>query len=197
MRGMSLASKPVVIIARMYLPAAALENALAYHRDLSRTLSATVDGFEGSGYWQSYNDPTYTMIHYQYRDQASAEAGLRQLVEKRPLTERADLMTSPPDVLGIDIKGRLGRRVTSEVGDWLSISIRMADTGYGPELCEELDRIFHEISVLDGFLGAEYGVNQTLDDQVVGLALWTSREAFATSVPPGTIYDVNVFRRLL
>jgi|GEM_PF-3640831 len=46
---MSLASKPVVIIARMYLPATALENALNYHRELSKTLHATVDGFEGSG----------------------------------------------------------------------------------------------------------------------------------------------------
>jgi len=194
---MSLASKPVVIIARMYLPASALEAALAYHRELSKTLAASVDGFEGSGYWQSYNDPTYTMIHYQYRDQAAAEQGLVALVDKRPLTERTELVSSPPDVLGIDIKGRQGRRVTSEVGDWLSISIRMADTGYGQDLCDELDRIFQEISVLDGFLGAEYGVNQTLEDQVVGLALWSSREAFTASVPPGTIYDVNVFRRLM
>lgn len=194
---MSLTARPVVIIARMYLPATALEHALAYHRELSKTLNATVDGFEGSGYWQSYNDPTYTMIHYQYRDQAAAELGLKALVDKRPLTERTELVSSPPDVLGIDIKGRQGRRVTSEVGDWLSISIRMADTGYGQDLCDELDRIFQEISVLDGFLGAEYGVNQTLEDQVVGLALWSSREAFTASVPPGTIYDVNVFRRLM
>jgi heme-degrading monooxygenase HmoA len=62
---------------------------------------------------------------------------------------------------------------------------------------QELERIFQELAVLPGYIGAEYGRNETLAEEVVGLAAWKSEDAFRASLPPGALYEIKLFRRVI
>jgi hypothetical protein len=54
-----------------------------------------------------------------------------------------------------------------------------------------------ELGVISGYLGSFWGSNDTLKEEIIGCVLWSSREAFAASIPPGILHDVKLYRRAL
>lgn len=105
---------------------------------------------------------------------------------------------APADVMRVRLLTQTGSDVSSyQVGTYLSISVRNADPGYGPDLAEEMERIFGEIAFLDGYLGSVVGVNDGLDEEIVSVVHWKSESAFQTLMPKMPPYEVRLYQRIL
>jgi hypothetical protein len=91
----------------------------------------------------------------------------------------------------------LGERPENTVvGEFLSLTDRRADIGYGNDLEQELGRIMSELSVIEGFIGAMYGRDNSSEDEVLAVALWKRKFAFENSLPAGRPHDVRLYQRI-
>jgi heme-degrading monooxygenase HmoA len=188
--------EPVLVLAVTELVESDWSNALRYYQTIDPALKH-VDGYRGVGLWRNVTIPTEHLVTYAYADLDSAERGLEAVASRKLLAETTHTVGAP-DVSRFFMqpakrKGIFG----AKVGQFLSKSVRVADPGYGSDLMEELDRIFDELSILPGYLGAEVGRNETLSEEIVGLVAWESAEEFEQSVPPGRLYDIRLYRRVL
>jgi len=188
---------PIVILAKLQIQFRDQAKVVKYYENIDPKLRV-VDGYEGVGLWQSPTKDNEFLALYHYSSLEAAEKGLEVVAEQRTATEAAPAQLMPPDVTRMELHRRLGRREpNAKVGDFLSISFRMADPGYGETLMEDLDRTFEEISLIPGFLGAEYGRNDTLRDEIIGIVSWKNARAFYDSVPPGRDHDLTLYQRVV
>jgi heme-degrading monooxygenase HmoA len=168
-----------------------------YFRDATRAATG-VDGFLEGQLWEKASHSgqesgDYLML-WHYRDRKSAEQALRVVANERPLASRQVVHHRPADVSRIRVRST--RRDKLPEGEFLSASVRVANPGYGEDLVEEVDRIFEELGLIPGFRGAITGANDTLPEEVVGLATWNSSEAYQASLPDGAFVDVELFERV-
>jgi len=159
---------------------------------------ATVDGAQGMSVWRNVRQPNAVLIAYEYRDIQAAEKGLVALTGIRLLAETQTADFQPADVLRVRVVGRHGPSlVKSPKNSYLSMSVRVADPGYGPDLTEEIERIFTELEFIPGHVGSVFGPNDSLDEEIVGIVMWDSYQAFQSSLPPGHApYEVRLFDRV-
>lgn len=169
----------------------------AYFTSVTEALQR-VPGFRGAAYWNCVSKPDSIILLYDYESAEAADRGLRASMAVRPLAERLVADVAPPDVMRVKViessgllKGGLPE------GRFLSLSIRVAEPGYGEDLSTELTDIFAGLSVIDGFKGSLVGSNDTLDEEIVGLVAWDSKAAFEASLPKGMPYEVLLFQRVL
>ncbi len=168
-----------------------------YYQNILPVLKG-VDGFLGLGLWRGIAGDGSHLATYLYRDFESADQGLKAISGQRSFTSAQNVLTSPADVIRCRKVTSSGKSTTSApLGSFLSLSVRTSEPGYGPELAEELERIFDEIQILPGFLGSYVGVNDGLDEEIVGLVTWSSEEAFRSSLPKRSPYEVKLFRRVI
>ncbi len=83
-----------------------------------------------------------------------------------------------------------------QVGQFMSVSKRKADPGHSDDLRAELRDIFESIKYIDGYLGSAIGTNLAVEEEVVGIVFWKSREAFQESVPRGSFYEIRLYERV-
>ena len=187
---------PILVLAQMPLVENDWSSALRYYQTIDPALQK-VPRYMGVGLWRDSDQPTEHLVTYAYANLASAEEGLELVASKKLLTEATVISSGPADVTRVSVihKKRSGI-FSAKVGQYLSKSVRHSDPGYGDELVDELDRIFDELALLPGYLGAEVGRNDTLSDEVIGLAAWESEAAFKTSLPPGALYTIKLYRRI-
>ena len=147
---------------------------------------AKVDGFIGLSVWRNPQDTEAFLVAYEYRDVAAAERGLGTVTDVRnQMVAKLDSV-QPADVLRVRISGQSVRKLhEAPATAYLSMSVRIADPGYGPELVDEIGQIFSELELFPGYIGSVYGTNDTLEEEVVGIVTWTSHDAYLGSVPPG------------
>lgn len=171
---------------------------LEAYTDAARSRLATVAGWHGLSVWRDTEDPQALLLCHEYTDVPAAERGLVALAGMPLLVEQGGAQLQPADVLRVRVLGRTGKRLSScESPSYLSMSIRVADPGYGADLASEIDMIFQELAFLPGCLGSVYGENDVLTEEIVGLVTWASHEAFQSSLPPGLApYEVRLMERI-
>ncbi len=167
----------------------------AYAKSVGTAL-AGVDGFQGYGVWQSVQEPLSRMILFSYASEEAARAGLVVVAERRTLIERQGPGAEPSDALALSVvhaegalKGSLAQAPA------LSISIRIAEPGYGPNLIDVYLRTFAELAAIPGFAGMLVAVNQNLPEEVVGFCAWDDEAAFRASLPRQKVYQVKLYER--
>lgn len=164
--------------------------------DFHRFLLAT-EGPSRATVWQQVGMPEsiLTAIHWEENDnperieQAFAESDAYCKLTRRVdgpihtvrIVERTTLRSQPLD---------------NGIGGYLSVSQRVADIGYEADLHEELERIFEELTVIDGFLGAMIAQRDILPQEFFGLVAWSTQEAFVRSLPRTMPYEVRFYQRL-
>jgi heme-degrading monooxygenase HmoA len=153
-------------------------------------------GFRSTTLWQSVKDErTYLSVSH-FDSPATAEEGFVRAQEQGIVTSR--VFGDAPEIRRVVLAahhGTLPNRV--EAGQFMSLGIKEADPGFGPDLLEELHDIFEELSVLDGYLGSMRGKNEVIDDEVIGFVFWRDLEAFHKSVSPNALRRIELYRRLL
>lgn len=187
----------VLVVAKLTIHKLDEPTAERYYEQV-RPLLADVDGFIGVGLWRGVEGHGKHLGIYRYRDFGSADAGLRTVSGQKSLTSSQSVLTSPADVHRCRTLCAIGQPLTdAPVGSYLSLSIRTSEPGYGSDLADEVERIFQELKLIGGCLGSYVGVNDKLEEEILGLVTWKSEHAFRSSVPMRPPYDVQLFRRVV
>lgn len=169
--------------------------ASAYARSVGSALEG-VEGFQGYGVWQSVEDPLSQLVLFSYASEASARAGLVIVAERRTLIERQGPGAEPSDALALSVvhaEGALAHGLPHTSA--LSISIRIAEPGYGDVLVDTYLRTFAELAAIPGFAGMLVAVSQNLAEEVIGLVAWDDEAAFRASLPRQKVYQVKLYER--
>ena len=147
---------------------------------------AKVDGFNGLSVWRNPQDSEACLVAYEYQNVEAADRGLGAVTGIRnQMASKLDSV-QPADVLRVRLAGQSSQKIYEAPSTaYLSMSIRVADPGYGPELVEEIGQIFTELSLLPGYVGSAYGTNASLEEEVIGLVTWASHDSYLGSIPPG------------
>ncbi|MFN7171829.1 MAG: hypothetical protein ACK4P3_03460 [Fimbriimonadaceae bacterium] len=119
------------------------------------------------------------------------------VADSKILDDVAESIDSMLEFRLVRIAQVLGQRPENTVvGEFLSLTDRRADMGYGDDLEQELGRIMGELSVIEGFIGALYGRDNSSEDEVLAVALWRRKFAFENSLPAGRPHDVRLYQRI-
>ena len=165
----------------------------AYARSVGGALEG-IEGFQGYGVWQSIEDPLAKMILFSYASEEAARDGLVVVADRRTLIERQGPGAEPSDALALSIvhaEGALAHGLSQ--GSALSISIRIAEPGYGNSLVDVYLRTFAELAAIPGFAGMLVAVSQNLAEEVIGLVAWDDEAAFRASLPRQKVYQVKLY----
>ena len=162
-----------------------------------RREAEVVAGFKSASLWMDLDLPEKYGIFLHFSDDRAA-AETSALISETGIIDDALLeIENPPDIRQIQVLLPYGRSIGDlRNGEALSVSIRTADPGHGPELMDDVVAIFQGLKYIDGFLGAVVGTNTALDEEVVAIALWTDRHPFDTSVQRGSFYEIRLFERI-
>lgn len=164
----------------------------------SKERLSTVDGAFGHSMWRGADDRADLMVVFEFKDMDAAERGLQALSGIRLLAESQAADYNPADLIHVQVTGRNGARISAAPKPaYLSMSVRVADPGFGNDLIEELGNIFQELSLIPGYAGSVQGFSDSLREEAVGIVTWATRDAFEASVPPSVRpYKVRLYERV-
>ena len=174
----------ILILARVRIHEFDLPVIADYYFDVNAKLM-TVEGFKGLSVWRDVSDAESFLVIYDYASPESADEGLQAVTQARTIAESQTADFRPADVIRMHVDAQSQVRIhEADATTYLSMSVRFADPGYGPELANEIGMIFDELRIMPGFVGSAYGTSDSLEEEVIGLVTWESPEAFSASIPP-------------
>ena len=178
-----------VVIAHAHIRTDALDSVTDYLAEARAALAQQV-GFRAMDvYYRSEAEPEQLLLLTLYDDADTAEAGLAVLTEERlTLTERG-LVDTTSDISRMETFRQIG----AASGAVVSLSRRTADPGRGQELIEDVADVMDSLSAIGGFLGALVGPNESMPEQVFGLAFWDNYFAYNESLPAQLVYEVTPY----
>jgi hypothetical protein len=157
-----------------------------------------LDGFQGTSFWLQTDDPSKMLQVYEYASLEAAEQGLVRIVEGDLPIKSSEMMSGPADVIRMRVTAWHGDACQrTPLGSYLSLSIRTGDPGMGKQLDEDLEMVFGEMQVINGYIGAVRGCNDVLEEEIIGIALWNTEDAFRQSLPKKTLYEVKLYSKVL
>lgn len=163
----------------------------------SRERSHRQSGSLGQTVWAHANHEDCGLAIYRYSDYKSAQAALEHIVDGEFAAEAIE-GTATPHIVEAQVVHREGATFDeTEIGSYLSISERYAAPGHGPDLDEDLARVFAELRLGQGFSGSLRGYKVGLEEDRLGIVLWETKEAFEATLPTMPIYEVQLYRRVL
>lgn len=171
---------------------------MASIRTKALSVLATVPGMLSMTLWERHDDPFAFLIlgHFATEDD-SLQAW--DAIMRSPVMEVInDLMSETPNATRFYVRWQSGTSLDeAEIGTFLSVSTRIADMGYSPELLTELQTIFQELKMLPGHLGGLTGQMIEVPDEVLGIALWDSIQSYESSIPKKSMYRIDLYQRVL
>lgn len=116
--------------------------------------------------------------------------------ERFPIGSLTTVLDSPLDISVMDwIDARQRGTEGIAKSEYVSLSLRQADTGRGKDLVEDLRTVLEQMESYKGLLGTMILQVAHLEDEVLGLAFWHDRESFEQSIPPHNLYELQLYRR--
>lgn len=163
----------------------------------TRAALAGVEGFLGGGAWRGVADPHARLVLFLYDSPEATRRGLAALGDQPMLVERLHEESATPDVRSLTVHQADGVFTLGLERDVLvSVSVRQAEPGYGPDMVTEYEDVFGGLSMTSGYAGGLIGVNAQFPDEVAGLAAWRSEGAFEASVPRDAPYAISLYEPL-
>lgn len=150
--------------------------------------------------WQKHDHPNHYLFVVPHADLKAAEAYLKKSVANGIFpVELPGGHVATPDVQVVELTGRHGIKPSeAAIGSMLSLSIRIAEPGFQAELFSDLETVFRELEALDGFLGWAFGARANLDEEIIGIGIWSGFDDYRGSLPKSpTMSELSVYRRVL
>lgn len=184
-----------LVLFRIHVPKASASG-LEGREEKIRGILDGVDGFIGFTLWQGFHDKAAILGVYEYASREAAEEGMRVYSLNPVLDEAVELSSEPMQIQEIAVNEAHGVLPhESQEGQVLSASFRIASPGLSDELQEDLDQVFDSLKLTAGYLGSIRGHLVSLEDEAVGLVLWSDALAFDRTVPARRPYEVQLYRR--
>ncbi|MDI9638876.1 hypothetical protein QPK87_28285 [Kamptonema cortianum] len=122
------------------------------------------------------------------------EKSYQEMVDSGFLVEAVEKWGVAPDVIRC-VPAWSHRFSFKDIHDseFLSLSIRALDPGFGSDWVNKLKNNFREVSLIPGFEGAWVGTTDILPDQVTGIVLWQDEASFKRSVPADVEYQIDLY----
>lgn len=186
----------IVSVAELRKALVSSERILALHRKLTSIL-APLGGLQSCTAWQSQSDVDDYLVVVEYSDAVAGDRGLEAILSSEFFLEVATTFDEPMDLHRSIVVWEQGTALSdASIGKYLSISRRTAEPGMADELVAELKRIFAELTLNPGFLGCSVSQNQSLPEEVQGLAFWSDVASYMDSLPLKALYEVRLFHRI-
>jgi len=174
------------------------------HVERARKLLREVDGNAGGipgrksiSLWRDLEAEGRFATVGEYDSAEDVEKQLETLDEGGLLETILEIVDSAPDLRIFRIDGHSGLTPqAAPLASFMSLSIRRADPGLGAEIESEVSQIFESLAFTPGYLGGLWGPNLALEEEVLGMALWETREAYASTLPAKPIYELMLFERI-
>lgn len=172
----------VIVIARLRVMATDVQ--LAHYRDQLEQLEPNQRGLLGFSFWRSLDADGGIMQIMRYKDQEVAAEALEALIQSKPGPLVQSVTIDPPNVdLMVPKKyhGKLPEQVP--IGSFVSFAQRYADPGLIEELEMDTEEVLAELAYIPGYLGAIWGNDVNLGEEIISMAFWTTQEALQSSIP--------------
>ena len=185
-----------IFLARLHVPASAVEQFWDGSLAISN-MASTMPGFIGQSIWCDLTDPESFLVVLETVDEASAVNIMQETVISSVFEKLQEQVEGTPTARWIKVRIFRGEPISSMPdGTFLSASLRTAEPGRAFELEQDYDMLFENLSYIDGYLGHANGPVNKLDEQMIGLVWWSTIEAYKSSLPNQTFYDIRLFRRV-
>jgi heme-degrading monooxygenase HmoA len=157
-----------------------------------------IPGFVSATLWEQHDDPFAFLTVSHYLDEADSVRAFDSLIRSPVIDVVNELLSEAPDILRFRVLKKTGRPIEQlKVGDFMSLSKRIADPGMATDLLAELQGIFAELAFIPGFLGSLTGQLTEVDEEVLGLVYWESKAAWEKSMPENAMYKIMLYQRVL
>lgn len=167
-------------------------------RAKAMTALAKVPGVISMTLWERHDDPFAFLTLGHFATEADSLQAWDALMRSPVIEVVNDLMSETPNATRFFVRWQSGLVIDdAQVGTFMSMSTRIADMGYSPELLLELQGIFEELKMIPGFLGGLTGQMIEIPDEVLGMALWGSISAYEASIPKKAMYKIDLYQRVL
>ncbi len=184
------------ILVRAHIHDLDLKKLEEYYSHVQKSLKK-VDGWLGTSLWKGVDDTKMFLVIQDFTDVPAADLGLHAVATKPLLAESQKVGRDPADVIRVHVEGTdvtsFGKTAKAR---FLSMSVRVAEPGFGAQLSDEIQRIFEELKLLKGYSCSSYGANDALNEEVIGLVGWETKAAFESSLPDKVLYQVELFERV-
>ena len=148
--------------------------------------------------WEKFDDPFSFMIASHFSNEDHSLTAWDNILRSPVFEIVNDLLTDTPSTNRFYIDWATGQSLdVAAPGTFCSISTRIADLGFGPQLKEELRNIIIELKLIPGFLGGITGQLTDVSDEILGLIVWESKSAFEASIPKKSMYRIDLYQRVL
>ena len=185
-----------LIFIRLVLDWEDLDVARDYVRDLHERLQS-VPGYQGGGAWRGVQNPHTRLVLFSYASGEAARAGFAAVGEIPTMIERQTADAHPADVKVLLVEEANGLFDGGlPTAHPVSLSVRLAEPGYGPEMLDEYRDVFGGLGTMPGYGGGLIGTSEKLTDEVVGLVAWRDEASFDASIPAASVYPVDLYEPL-
>ncbi|MBS1716427.1 MAG: hypothetical protein JSS72_01695 [Armatimonadetes bacterium] len=147
--------------------------------------------------WQRERFPKQFLTLHGFANENDAKTYQQSIGATNYPEQFAQICVTPPNIVYLECTHAVGGHMLVKPDeDFLSISHRIAEPGYGEQLAEEIEMIFSELTMIAGFRAGLVCVNQALEEEVYSFASWSKLEAFLASLPEIEVYKVLAYHRL-
>lgn len=159
---------------------------------------SSIPGFVSNTVWERVDDPFSFLTIGHFRSEDDSLKAWDMIVRSPVMEVIGDLLSEPQNNQRFFLRGSAGIKLEdTKPGQFCSVSARISDMGYSENVLTELHLIFQELQSIPGFLGYVTGQQTEIEDEVLGLAFWDSRQSFELSIPKKTMYEIDLYSRVL
>lgn len=169
---------------------------LDFHRQMLDVLR-TVTGFSSLTLWKDADFQDQYRWLTVHSDAESATLGLTNWIESGGADRLVNELETTISSMSLKIQWKNGSDpARTSLNHAMSMSVRRAEPGFGADLEAEVHDVFENMTYMEGYLGSFYGPNESLPEELIGVAFWVNRMAFERSLPQRPPYELRLLERI-
>ena len=194
---LSGAAMSTVVISRFEIPLADRPYASVIFEKFKAAVSQHA-GYLGTSVWQCVENNDRFMRITEYVSVEAYHKVYDALSQSGTLEKAVSTNAIVPDVqIYNTIVSRYHGLDHLHNAPYLSLSDRVLPTpSHADDWAAKLQYNFDENSLIPGFHGVVIAKHYDVEEQIAGIALWRSPQAFADSQPPGVEYQIDLYKRV-
>lgn len=184
----------LLVIARLRVMATDAQ--MHSYRNQLEQLQPNKEGLMGISSWRSMEPDGGFMQIMRYTGQDVADRALKALMESKVGPMVASVTIDTPDVAILAPKKQHGKSADDvPIGSFASLAIRFSDPGLQEELELDTEEVLAELAFIPGYLGAMWGNSVSMNEEIISMVQWSSKEALLSSIPTSHKVKIQMWQK--